>query len=76
MRIHEYEGLAPGKCGKSRIFDTCLPSRFNFLKQNCRLRTSTMLPVTGSDRTVTPQKVKGIVLKHFGYTSLTLQGEI
>jgi hypothetical protein len=36
MRIHEYEGFTPGKCGKSRIFDTCLPSRFSLLKQNCR----------------------------------------
>jgi len=76
MRIHAFEGLAPGKCGKSGTFDTCLPSRFNLLKQNAGLRTSIMFPVTGSDSTATPQKVKGIVLKLFGYTSLTLQGEI
>jgi len=36
MRIHEYEGLAPGKGRKSRTFDTCRSIRFNLLKQNCR----------------------------------------
>jgi hypothetical protein len=76
MRIHAFEVLAPGKCGKSRAFDTYRSILFALLKQNAGLRTSIMFPVTGSDSTSTRQKVKGIVLKHFGYTSLTLQGEI
>jgi hypothetical protein len=76
MRIHVFEGLAPGKCRKSRTFDTCLSPLFTLLKQNAGLRTSIMFPVTGGDRTVTLKKVKGIVLKHFGHTSFTLQRQI
>lgn len=76
MRIHAFEGLGPGKCGKSRTFDTCLPSRFSLFKQNAGLRTSTMFPVTGSDGTGTPKKMKENVLTNFGYANLTIQGEI
>ena len=76
MRIHSVAGLAPGKCRKSRTSDTCLPNRFNLLEQNAGLRTAIMFPVTGSDGIVTPQKMRENVLKHFGYASLTLQGEI
>lgn len=76
MRIHAVAGLAPGKCGKSRTSDTCLPNRFNLLKQNAGLRMAIMFPVTGSDGTVTLKKMKENVLTHFGYANLTLQGEI
>jgi len=48
MRIHTVEDLTPGKCRKSRTFDTCLLNRFNLLKQNAVLRTSTIFPVIGT----------------------------
>ena len=76
MRIHAVEGLAPSKCGKSSTFDTCLPNRFNLLKQNAGLQTATMFSVTGSDGTVTLQKMRENVLAHFGYANFTIQGEI
>ena len=75
MLIHAVEGLVPGKCGKSRAIDTCRSTMFALVKQNHRSRSSMMFLVTGSDGTVTPQKVKRIVLKHFGHQSLTLPGE-
>ena len=76
MRIHAFEGLTPSKCGKSRTFDTCLIPRFNLLKQNAGLQTAIMFPVTGSYRTFTHKKMRENFLKHFGYTSFTLQREI
>ena len=72
MLIHAVEGLVPGKCGKSRAIDTCRLTMFTLVKQNRRFKSSTMFPVTGSNRSVTPQEVKGIVLKHFGHTNLTI----
>jgi len=73
MRIHAVEGLAPGKCRKNRTFDKCLPYRFNLLKQNAGLQTSTMFPVTWGDRLLIPKEVNGIILKNFGQTGFTIQ---
>ena len=75
MRIHSLKGLGPGKCGKPRNIDICLPTLFTLVKQNCRFKSSIMFPVTGSDRIVDQKKVKGIVLKNFWQQSLTLTGE-
>jgi hypothetical protein len=69
MRIHAFEGLAPGKGRKAGNID----ARRHLSEQNAGLRTSIIFPVTVNDRTLTPKKVKGIILKHFGHKSLTLQ---
>jgi hypothetical protein len=45
---------------------------FALVKQNRSSRPSIMFPVTGSNRSVTPQEVKGIVLKHFCHTNLII----
>jgi len=77
MRIHDYEGLAPGRCGKGIDFNTCPQTLFMMFKQNSRQRTAAMLPIEAKEiRTMTRKKVKGVVLKNFGYKSLALPGEI
>jgi hypothetical protein len=73
MQIHDYKGLAPGKCRQNGTIDNCRSSLFNLLEQNYRYRSSIMLPVTGCDRTMTTKKVRGIVLKHFDHKGLTIQ---
>ena len=70
------KGLVPGKCGKIGALDTCRSTMFALVKQNRSSRPSIMFPVTGSNRSVTPQEVKGIVLKYFGHTSFTIKEEV
>jgi hypothetical protein len=69
MLIHAVEGLVPGKCGKIGALDTCRSTMFALVKQNRSSRPSIMFPVT-------PQEVKGIVLKYFGHTSFTIKEEV
>jgi hypothetical protein len=61
------------RCGKCRDIDKCPQPLFMMFKQNARLRIQVCCPKSGEDKKNDPQKMSGIVLKHFGYPVLTLQ---
>ena len=72
MRNYDYEGLGPGKCGQNRTIATCRPALFTLLKQNTMMRIPVCFLDSGGDKGNDPQKMSGIVLKHFDLPGLTI----